>query len=160
MAILVIGLFASGIWMVDLDYYSSWYVRAPQWHIAVGMLVLLLLILRVLWHRVSRKPEVTAQGWQRPAAKLAHGMLYLLMFALCISGYLIPAADGSVAIFDWFELPGGKLVGETQASDAGWLHRVGGWGLIILSGLHALAALKHQFVDRDGTLKRMFVADE
>jgi cytochrome b561 len=90
------------------------------------------------------------------AAHGAHGLLYLLLFVAMISGYLITTADGSsISVFGWFEVPSvtGRIRG--MEDTAGAVHYWSTWALVVLAGLHALAALKHHFIDRDATLKRM-----
>jgi cytochrome b561 len=73
-----------------------------------------------------------------------------------ISGYLISTAEGQpVSVFGWFEIPA-LLFGLPQQADiAGIVHLWLAWGVVIISALHALAALKHHFMDRDSTLVRM-----
>jgi cytochrome b561 len=87
---------------------------------------------------------------------LAHGLLYLLLFALMVSGYLISTADGrGLEVFDWFAIPATLSGLKGQEDLAGEVHLYLAWSLILLAALHALAALKHHFIDRDITLKRM-----
>ena len=74
-----------------------------------------------------------------------------------VSGYLISTADGRpIAVFDWFEVPALITSIPDQADVAGLIHEYLAWALLIFSAVHALAALKHHFIDRDPTLKRMF----
>ncbi len=157
-AVAVIGLFGLGLWMTGLDYYSAWYQKAPAWHKALGMLMLLAMVVRLFWRLASHGPAPldppgSAGFW---AARLMHGTLYLLLFAVPLSGYLISTADGrAISVFGWFEVPA-LIVGlPGQADIAGWLHEYLAWALIVLAALHALAALKHHFIDRDPTLVRM-----
>ena len=82
--------------------------------------------------------------------------MYGLMLAMVVSGYLISTADGrGVAVFEWFSVPAITDDVDGMESLAGDWHRWLGWTLIILAGLHALAALKHHFLDHDDTLRRM-----
>jgi len=158
-AIAVVGLFALGYWMVGLTYYSSWYRAAPDIHKSVGLLLLGLMVVRVIWRFVSHGPApLRSHGrMTRFATKAGHGLLYIGLFALMISGYLISTADGRpISVFDWFEVPALITSIPKQEDIAGLVHEYLAWGLLIFSGLHALAALKHHFIDRDPTLKRMF----
>jgi cytochrome b561 len=76
--------------------------------------------------------------------------------SVMISGYLISTADGrAISVFGWFEVPALITSIPDQEDIAGLIHEYLAWGLVIFSGLHALAALKHHFIDRDPTLKRM-----
>jgi cytochrome b561 len=158
-AVAVVGLFALGYWMVGLTYYSSWYRTAPDIHKSIGLLLLALMVLRVIWRFLNSGPAPLANHgrWTRLATKVGHGALYLGLFTVMISGYLISTADGrSISVFGWFEVPALITSIPDQEDVAGLIHEYVAWGLVIFSGLHALAALKHHFVDRDPTLKRMF----
>ncbi|HAQ72807.1 cytochrome b [Stutzerimonas nitrititolerans] len=158
-AIAVFGLFALGYWMVGLNYYSSWYRTAPDIHKSVGILLFVLMLLRVLWRFLSPGPAPLANhgAVTRLATKLGHGALYIGLFVLMISGYLISTADGrAISVFGWFDVPALISGIPNQEDIAGLVHEYLAWALIIFAGIHALAALKHHFVDRDPTLKRMF----
>jgi cytochrome b561 len=95
-------------------------------------------------------------NWEKRLAGAVHGFLYLLLFVLMLSGYLISTADGrAIEVFGLFRVPA-TLTGIPNQEDlAGVVHQVLGYVLIGLVALHALAALKHHFLDRDGTLRRM-----
>ncbi|MCW8827889.1 MAG: cytochrome b [Gammaproteobacteria bacterium] len=153
----VFGLFGLGLWMTGLDYYDSWYRKGPDLHRSIGVLLFIATLFRLLWRFVSPSPPALAshRPWERLSARATHALLYLLLFALMLSGYFISTADGrSIAVFDWFSLPA-TLTGEHQEDLAGEVHRVLAWSLIGLVALHAGAALKHHFIDRDSTLRRM-----
>ncbi|MNI77466.1 hypothetical protein D3C73_1337610 [compost metagenome] len=92
----------------------------------------------------------------RLGARFGHGFLYLSLFAVLIAGYLISTAEGvGIPVFGLFEVPALVSGLPDQADTAGVIHLYLAWVLVIFSGLHALAALKHHFIDRDVTLKRM-----
>ena len=82
--------------------------------------------------------------------------MYLLLFGLFISGYLISTADGrAIDIFNWISVPAfGELI-ENQEDVAGDIHFYLAWTVIIVAALHALAALKHHFINKDDTMKQM-----
>ena len=157
-ALAVFGLFALGLWMVGLDYYSSWRKDAPDLHKSIGLVLLGVMVLRVLWRFISPPPP-TLQSYSRMTrigAKFGHGFLYLALFAVMIAGYLISTADGvGIPVFGLFEVPALVSGLPDQADTAGAIHLYLAWALVIFSGLHALAALKHHFIDRDATLTRM-----
>lgn len=156
-AIVVFALFAVGYWMVDLNYYSEWYRTAPYWHKSVGLLLALLTIARCLYKLQSSVPKPLGSKFEALAAKSAHLMLYLLLFCLFISGYLISTADGrGIDIFNWVTIPSaGELIND-QEDVAGLVHEYTAYVLMGLVVIHALAALKHHFIDKDATLRRMF----
>ena len=92
----------------------------------------------------------------RVASKLGHLALYGLLLAVIVAGYLISTADGEpISVFGWFSVPATLSGLPDQADVAGEIHLYLAWALVVFAVLHALAALKHHFVDRDPTLKRM-----
>lgn len=154
--LIVSGLFAVGFWMVDLSYYSEWYRTAPHWHKSVGVMFAAAIIFRFLWNLLHASPVAIGSKMVRLGARFAHSFLYALLFALFVSGYLISTADGrDIDIFDWFSLPGMGSLFENQEDVAGLVHEWLAYSLIGLAVLHGAAALKHHFVDKDDTLKRM-----
>ncbi|MBA1202947.1 cytochrome b [Pseudomonas capeferrum] len=158
MALAVFGLFALGLWMVGLDYYSPWRREAPDLHKSIGLVLLALMLVRVAWRFVSPPPPAPASHgtFVRIAATLGHAVLYFGLFAVMIAGYLISTADGAgIPVFGLFEVPALVSNLPDQADLAGVIHFYLAWGLVILAVLHGLAALKHHFVDRDATLIRM-----
>jgi len=158
-AVVVVALFILGLWMVDLTYYDPWYRRAPDIHKAIGVLLFLTLLLRLIWRHFSPppQPEQTLADWERRAATIAHGLLYLLLFSVMVSGYLISTADGRpIDVFGLFQVPASVTGLNNQADIAGDVHFILAVSTISLASIHALAALKHHFIDRDRTLLRMF----
>ena len=158
-ALAVFGLFGLGYWMVGLDYYSGWYKTAPDLHKSIGLVLFAVMLLRVLWRWVSPAPASLPNHGRlnRLASKLGHGFLYLGLFVLMISGYLISTADGrGIEVFGLFEVPASLTSIPDQEDVAGLVHEYLAWALVIFAGVHALAALKHHVIDRDRTLLRMF----
>jgi len=157
-AITLIALFILGLWMVELTYYDDWYRSAPHLHKSIGLLVFFITILRIIWLRLSKKPTLLKSHSQieHRLAKIVHWALYILLFSLMISGYLISTADGrSIELFNWFEIPA-ILSGITGQEDiAGKIHYILAMSLIVVACLHALGAIKHHFIDKDKTLNRM-----
>lgn len=157
-ALAVFGLFGLGLWMVDLDYYSSWRHTAPELHKGIGLCLFALMLLRLLWRFVSPPPASLSSYSRltRLGAKLGHSVLYLGLFAVMLAGYLISTADGrGISVFGLFEVPASITSIPEQEDVAGAVHFYLAWGLVILASLHGLAALKHHFIDRDTTLLRM-----
>jgi cytochrome b561 len=157
MALAIFGMFALGVWMVRLDYYSPYYNAAPDFHRSFGILLLLALFLRWLWRSINIRPEVEAVSTiERRAAHVVHWSFYLLLLALMVSGYLISTPDGRpIDVFSWFSVP--SIVQMRGLEDtAGRIHRWLAYAVLALALLHTLAALKHHFVDGDGTMRRMW----
>lgn len=157
-AVTVIGLAILGLWMTDLTYYSPYYRSAPFWHKSIGIAFGAVLILRLIWRWISPPPPPLASHarWERLTAAATYAALYLLMFTIIASGYLISTANGQgISVFGWFELP--ALISDLpeQADRAGAVHYWVAMAVLALAGVHTLAALKHHFIDRDATLRRM-----
>ncbi len=161
-ALTVFGMFLLGSWMVDLTYYDPLYRTAPDLHRSIGLSLLLVLLLRIGWRLLDGVPEPLSSHTmlERAAAHWVHRLLYLLLFALLFSGYLISTADGrSITVFNWFEVPALFQFVEQQEEISGDLHRWIAYSLMGLVAVHAMGAFKHHFIDRDTTLKRMLGID-
>ncbi len=157
-ALACIGLFWLGWWMVELDYYDPWYTRGPHIHKSLGLLLLAVLLLRWLWRLSNPRVAPAGQPSQlaQRLARLAHFSLNGLVLLIIVSGYLISTADGRpIEVYDWFALPATLTTLPEQESLAGDIHRYLAYALAGLVIMHALAALKHHFIDRDNTLLRM-----
>jgi cytochrome b561 len=159
MALAIFGMFGLGLYMVELTYYDAWYNGSLDLHKSIGILLFSLLLFRTLWRCLNINPDSAdknASQFELKSAHLVHLCLYLLMFTLMISGYLISTADGrSIAVFNWFSVHGFGSFVENQEDIAGVTHYYLAFTLIGLAALHALAALKHHFINKDNTLKRM-----
>ena len=156
-ALLVFFLFGLGVYMVDLGYYDPWYHKGPALHISLGLLLFLLTLLRLLWRALNPTPEeLVHQRLQALAAKGAKLLLYLAIFALVASGYLITPAEGKPAeMFGLLKIPALIELNADQVDLTGEIHEYLAWGLVLLAAAHAAAALIHHFVWRDRTLVRM-----
>lgn len=159
MAVLLVGLVALG-WIMthgrfDLGTTFTYY----QWHKSFGVVALGLLAVRLASRLASRRPpDIGPAGWQRHAAHGVHLAFYGLMLALPISGWLMASASPlhlPTRPFDAFTLP--DLVSPDMGvfTALSWVHALLAYGLLGLLALHVAGALKHQFVDRDGVLRRM-----
>ena len=157
-ALAVISLFGLGLWMTSLDYYDAWYKRGPELHKGIGVLLFLVVAFRLAWRWLNPvpAPEPTHAAWERRLAGIAHAALYVLLFAVMIAGYLISTADGRpIDVFGLFSVPATLSGLENQEDIAGEIHEILAFLLIGLTLLHAAGALKHHFIDRDRTLRRM-----
>jgi cytochrome b561 len=125
------------------------------------VLLFLFLVLRYLWRLANPlpRPEPSLSTIERRASHAVHLFLYLLLVAVMSSGYLISTADGrSIDVFGLFAVPATLTGLPSQADVAGDVHFYLAVTLIGLAAIHALAALKHHFLDRDRTLLRMLGA--
>jgi cytochrome b561 len=127
----------------------------PLLHFTMGFAVLMLVLPRLVLRLLGQAPAPAA-GPLAGAARLGHGVLYLLLIAAPLTGWLAAARMG-VAV-EVFGLPLPVLLDRVAGKPGriGDLHENGGDLIMILAGLHGLMALWHQFVLRDGTLARMW----
>jgi len=158
-AIAVVGLFALGMWMTDLTYYDPWYKQGPDLHKSIGITLLAVYMFRLAWRIWDRAPDALQghSAMEHKAAHTVHWLLYGGLFAVMISGYLISTADGrAISVFGVFDIPATLTSIAQQEDVAGVVHKWLAISLVSLAIAHALAALKHHFIDKDTTLKRMF----
>ena len=156
-ALLIFAAFPLGLYMHDL-HLSPLKLQLYSYHKWIGITALVLAILRVLW-RVTHKPPPlpdTIARWQQIASGLTHLLLYLLLFAVPMSGWLMSSAKGFKTV--WLGvLPLPDLVGKDKA--LGHLlenvHQSLNYLLLLLVVAHVAAALKHKFLDRDDVMARM-----
>ncbi len=157
-AIIVIALYFVGRWMVDLDYYNSWYVDAPNLHKSFGVLVALITSFRFLWKKLTPSPAPNPNhsiNIQRLSTS-AHYLMYLCLSVIFISGYLISTADGrAIQVFNLISIPALPTSITNQTEISGIIHEYATDLLMLTIVLHALAALKHHFIDKDNTLIRI-----
>ena len=157
-ALLILGLTWLGWYMVDLSYYDPWSQDALLAHKSLGMIVLGLALFKVVWLMISPTPEPlpTLKDWEHTSSKLVHWILILSMFVIPITGYLISTSEGAaVPIFNWFDVPALFVADEATRDLAIDVHYYVAYAILAVVVVHAGAAFKHQFVTRDGTLKRM-----
>jgi cytochrome b561 len=157
LALGILGVFSLGLYMADLPF-SPQRVKLYNWHKWAGVTILALSVFRLMWRLTHRPPaDAPMPGWQQRAAHLVHGGLYLLFFAVPMMGWAYSSAAGFPIV--WFGvlqlpdlLPVDKTLAEAIKPVHGWL----AWTLVVIAALHVAAALKHQFVDRDGLIARMW----
>jgi len=157
MALVIISMYPLGLYIDSLGYYDAAYKTVPHWHKSIGMILLALLVVRLLWRMITPQPQALPQpAMLHLATKVAHLSIYILMIVALLSGYMISTADGrAIAVFNWFEIPALPAVIDQQEDVAGLVHYWITTALIALAGVHALAALKHHFINKDQTLSRM-----
>ncbi|MDZ7841948.1 MAG: cytochrome b [Gammaproteobacteria bacterium] len=158
LAVLMLGLVWLGWVLVGMGYYDRWYYTVETAHASFGMLVLALAAFKLVWMLYSPAPgpQPELRAWERGTSKLVHWLLLLSMFLIPVTGYLTSTSSGgTVAMFDWFEIPAVVPVSDALRDWVIDVHYYAAYAVLVLVILHAGAALKHQFIDRHGTLKRM-----
>lgn len=128
-------------------------------HFQLGLLVLVALVLRVLWRVVSPAPapEPTPYDpWANRLAALGHLALYALLAIIPILGILTVWARGrGVMVFGLYELTSPWAIDPNARKTIKGLHELAANALLIIAGLHAVAALVHHYLWHDRTLTRM-----
>ena len=156
LALAIIANFALGLYMHELPDSPS-KSQLYNWHKWAGACILGLSALRLLWRLRHRPPvEAPMPAWQARAARAVHGLLYAAFFAVPLSGWAYSSAAGyPLVVFGVLPLPDFVPADKALAEAAKGLHKL----LTTLLGLlvigHVAAALKHQWLDRDGLLSRM-----
>ena len=127
------------------------------WHFMLGLSVLALVGIRIVARLLGGTPPIVPAPptWQQRLGQVVHGLLYLLMIAMPIGGWLILSAEGDPIPFFGLELPALVAPDEAFAKQIEELHETGGTIGYWLIGLHAAAALFHHYIMRDNTLRRM-----
>lgn len=153
----VIGLVVVGLFMQELPI-SPTKIKVYALHKSVGLSVLALVLLRLVWRLLDRRPAYPGQmpAWQRWLAQATHGLLYALLLWMPLSGWLYnSAANFGLRWFGLFSVPPLAAPDPELKALALALH---GWGfylLALLFAVHLGATLKHHLLDRDDTLWRM-----
>ena len=157
-AVCILALCGLGAWMVEQSYYDPWYHKGLTLHRVLGMVALALGLGFVLRKPFTRSPPLPAgmPRWQHHAAHTVHAAFYFLMLLVPLSGYLVSTSSGAaIPVYDWFEIPALWRVDDAAREWAIRVHYYAAYGTLLLAAMHAGAALKHQFIDRDGVLSRM-----
>ncbi len=157
MAIALIGMHFLGDYMVGLDYYDRWYHSAPTFHKALGTILGLTLIFRLLWNFLQTKPApFETKALMKRIATLGHLALYLLVLVMVVSGYFISTAKGQgVDVFGLFELPAFLPASVPRGKWAAWVHEISNTAFMVMVIGHVIAASAHHFILKDRTLTRM-----
>lgn len=154
MAALIVVLLALGLRLswVQPDLSTLWLYGL---HKTLGLTLLALVLVRLVWHRISPPPQPLAAGWQIKAAKAGHLGLYALMLVIPLSGWAASSATGIETLFaDRWVVPPIAPVSESLEAAAFAVHDIATKLLMALITLHVLAALQHEFAGQ-GTLTRM-----
>ncbi|HEX5358149.1 MAG TPA: cytochrome b [Aquabacterium sp.] len=161
LALAIITAFVVGLTVEDMPLSPS-KIKLINWHKWAGVGILALSALRLVWRITHRPPalpgaiEQAMPGWQRTAYHGTHHLMYLLFFVVPLLGWAYSSAKGYPIV--WFGvLPLPDLVAPNKelAEVLEEAHGAAAFALMGLVGLHVAAALKHQFIDKDGLLDRM-----
>lgn len=159
-ALLILGLLFIGFYMSSLAF-SEDKLSLYGWHKSFGLLVLMLAGVRVVWHVVKRKPKPlsTHKKWEHTIARLAHIFLYLALFIMPLSGWVMSSAGDFTVKFFGLNVPDLTQKNEALFNTSREIHEILAYTLLLIVGLHMVGALKHHFIDQDVTLRRITVPD-
>lgn len=130
-------------------------------HKSVGLTIMALAVLRLVWRWINPTPPLppTLKSYERGLARFTHALLYVLLFALPLSGWTMSSARGfPVSWFGFFQLPDLVPKNKTLYDALVDTHALLACLLAAVVVLHVAAALKHHFILRDDVLKRMLPA--
>lgn len=159
-ALAFVGLVGLGLWMVGLSYYDPWYNASLAFHKAIGIVALAVAVAKFGWRFADPKPGLAAdlKPHERAGATVMHWILNALIVLVPVTGYVISTSEGAgIDMFGLFKLPAIPGRSEGLRNLAIELHYYLAYGGIALVALHAGAALKHHFLDRGSTLRRMLI---
>jgi cytochrome b561 len=157
--LLILAQGTIGLIMVNLPKKPN-VIPVYTLHKSIGLTIFALALLRLLWRAFDRRPEepATMPRWQVIGARIGHALLYTLLFAVPLSGWLFDSSSSLRPLFWWGlvqipSLTGGKDDAIKAFAEPAheWLF----WTLILVAAVHATAALVHHFHDRDEVLRRM-----
>lgn len=157
----LVGIFAVGFYMADLPF-SPQKLKLYNWHKWAGVCLLALSLLRLVW-RLANPPPAMPQAivsamprWQHIAHAATHHLLYVLFFAVPLLGWAYSSAAGfSIVLFGQFPLPDFVPADKALAALIKPWHQITAFTMAALVLLHIAGALKHQWIDRDGLVRRM-----
>jgi cytochrome b561 len=157
MALALASTFAVGLYMHELPL-SPTKLKIYSWHKWAGVTLFLLVFVRLAWRVTHRPPAPPAAmpAWQHRVAEGVHHLLYLLMVAIPLTGWLMSSAKGFQTVyFGVLPLPD-LLQKDAELGDVlKTLHMTLNFGFAGVVAAHAAAALKHHLFDRDEVLVRM-----
>ena len=127
-------------------------------HKSIGLSILALVVVRLIWRHVKPPPPLPEQisALEVKLSKIGHALLYILMLGIPLSGLVIAMSSAIPSvIFGLFELPRPLAPNEALGDSASAVHEILTTAILVLIGVHVLAAIKHEFADGHGYFLRM-----
>ncbi len=158
MAVLIIAMLALGTYIADMQpsLANLWLFGL---HKSIGVSLLVLVILRLGWHRLSPPPaslKSDVPHWQTRASGIVHGLIYALLIVVPLTGWIASSATGiDSVLFNRFTLPAIAPVSEAWEKTFFAAHGLATNLLIACIAIHTVGALQHHYIHRDATLRRM-----
>lgn len=127
-------------------------------HVSLGCLLVVVVVARILW-RLLGAARPAHPGTMGKFAEAGHGVLYLLLLAMVVSGPLKRWAAGhALNVFWLFSIPSPIAAVPALRAPVSLVHFWAAWAIIVVAGLHAAVALFHHYLLKDGVLRRMIPA--
>ena len=158
-------------WIIVILIINQWWIaerveelkglaklQTLGWHKSFGMTILMLAIIRLMWRWMNPVPDLTVEikPWERVLARISHVLLYGLIFAMPLTGWMMSSARNfPVSWFKLFQFPDLVAPADQTYHQMHDLHHLLFKVLVAVALLHAAGALKHHFIDRNDVLKRM-----
>jgi cytochrome b561 len=163
LALVIVASFSVGVYMHDLPF-SIARIKLFNYHKWAGITILALSLLRLLWRLTHRPPALSPRqaavtpAWQQRAAKVSHALMYVLFFAVPLLGWAYSSAAGlSIVWFGVLPLPDFVPVNRDMANALlKPMHAYAAFTLGAVVLVHVAASIKHQFIDRDNLMSRMW----
>ena len=159
--LIAFGIFAAfglGLYMTGIPGLTPTKLKLFSWHKWIGVTIFVVAVLRVIWRATHAAPPVApgTPAWQAKAAAGAHHLLYLLILIVPITGYLYSSSAGVPVVYlGLWKLPPLIEASDTLKPILKFAHIWLNYLMAAIVVVHAAAAIKHQVIDRDGTLGRM-----
>lgn len=157
LAVMILGMFVLG-WIAVNYPMSPVKIKLFAWHKSIGITVLMLALVRMAWRLADLTPALPnhMRPWERRLAHTSHALIYLMMVAMPLSGWVInSAANFPLKLYGLIRLPDIAPADKALQTQAEIVHLSLFWMLAALLVLHIGAALWHHFVQRDEILARM-----
>lgn len=156
-ALLIIGILILGAVMGDFPKPFRYTLYAI--HKSMGVTILLLMVMRLIWRFFNPTPALPEKTprWQKAIGHGSHGLIYLALIIMPLTGIAMSTAFGRATSFWWlfsFNMPF-IHASKPLANFLEQAHETIAWIIVALLALHLLGALKHYIKDKDNVLQRM-----
>ena len=156
---MVILMIALGLSMTDIPKGTPERSLYYNFHKSLGVTILLLMFVRLAWRWLNPPPPLpeSIPTWQAKLSRVSHICLYICLFLMPLSGFAATQfTKWGLKFFGLFKIPPLAFEDKGIYEALQCVHGVTGWVLITIISIHILAAIKHEVVDKDNVLQRIF----
>ena len=158
-AVIILLLLGHGWWMTHMTPRPERLANYAG-HSALGYDFLVLLVLRLLWRWLNPVPELPAdlKPWERMAARAGHISLYVLMFIVSLTGWLVATTFRVPMTKDIFGINFPAIITTVDRPVRQWIEGSHKWLAYVLAAVvvvHIIGALRHHVLKRNDVLRRM-----